>query len=228
MATLGSLAFAQSPVVRAQAQPQPTTQPAEDAAAQAEAERASAGARKHYEEGNKAFSLGEFPRAIDEFRKAYNLKPDPRLLYNIAQAYRLSDDPGKAIFFYRSYLRNFPEAANRRDVEDRIIALETRLEEKKASQPAAPTPGAKGPPSTPEGAPAPAAASIASTTTLVAAAPAPAPAPVATADAAHAPLYKRWWFWTAAAGVLAIGLVATVALSGGGAPRSDFPVMRFP
>lgn len=96
---------------------------------------AAAEARRHYEEGTKAFNLGEFPRAIAEFKAAYNAKDDPSLLYNIAQSFRLQGDAAQAIFFYRSYLRNMPSTPNRREVEGRIRALEKQLEEqKKADQ----------------------------------------------------------------------------------------------
>jgi len=96
---------------------------------------AAAEARRHYEEGTKAFNLGEFPRAIAEFKAAYNAKDDPSLLYNIGQAFRLEGDAAQAIFFYRSYLRNMPNSPNRREVEGRIRTLEKQLEEqKKADQ----------------------------------------------------------------------------------------------
>ncbi|MEO8214153.1 MAG: hypothetical protein ABI560_13215, partial [Myxococcales bacterium] len=74
-------------------------------------------AKRHYEEGTKAFNLGEFARAIAEFKATYNVKPDPLLLYNIAQSYRLAGDAGQALFFYKSFLRNMPGASNRKDVE---------------------------------------------------------------------------------------------------------------
>jgi hypothetical protein len=91
-------------------------------------------ARRHYEEGTKAFNLGEYPRAVTEFKAAYNAKPDPLLLYNIAQAYRLGADPSQALFFYRSFLRNMPAAPNRKEVEGRIRTLEKQVEERKEEQ----------------------------------------------------------------------------------------------
>lgn len=111
---------------------------------------AAAEARRHYEEGTKAFNLGEFPRAIAEFKAAYNAKDDPSLLYNIAQSFRLQGDAAQAIFFYRSYLRNMPTTPNRREVEGRIRTLEKQLEDqKKADQKmeAAPVPVLTPPPS---------------------------------------------------------------------------------
>jgi hypothetical protein len=91
-------------------------------------EAPAAEAKRHYEEGTKAFNLGEFSRAIAEFKAAYNAKPDPLLLYNIAQSYRLAGDPAQALFFYRSFLRNMPDAPNRKEIEGRIRTLEKQVD----------------------------------------------------------------------------------------------------
>jgi tetratricopeptide (TPR) repeat protein len=99
-------------------------------------ESAATEAKKHYEEGTKAFNLGEFPRAIAEFKTTYNAKPDPLLLYNIAQSYRLAGDASQAVFFYKSFLRNMPAATNRKEVEMQIRKLEKQLQ---AQAPAAPS-----------------------------------------------------------------------------------------
>jgi hypothetical protein len=87
-------------------------------------EALSADAKRHYEEGTKAFNLAEFPRAVAEFKAAYNARPDPLLLYNIAQAFRLGADEAQALLFYKSFLRNMPDAPNRKEVEAKIRTLE--------------------------------------------------------------------------------------------------------
>jgi len=144
-------------------------------------------ARRHYEEGTKAFNLGEFPRAIAEFKAAYNAKDDPSLLYNIAQSFRLEGDAAQAVFFYRSFLRNMPTAPNRREVEGRIHTLEKQLEDQKkeeqkkeAAAPVAPVPDPA--PVPPVVAPAPVAPPAPepppATATIPAAPPAPEPVPV--------------------------------------------------
>jgi tetratricopeptide (TPR) repeat protein len=78
----------------------------------------------HYQEGQKHYNLGEFDEAIAEYKAAYDLTSAPGLLFNIAQAYRLKRDPSKALFFYRTYLREDPNAENRADVELLIEQLE--------------------------------------------------------------------------------------------------------
>ena len=144
---------------------------------------AAAEARRHYEEGTKAFNLGEFPRAIAEFKAAYNAKDDPSLLYNIAQSFRLEGDATQAIFFYRSFLRNMPATPNRREVEGRIRTLEKQLEDQKKEEQqrkesAAPLPLTPMPAVTPPPVPAPVAEPPPATATVPAAPPAPEAAPV--------------------------------------------------
>ena len=196
----------------------------------------AAEARRHYEEGTKAYNLGEYPRAIAEFKAAYNAKPDPLLLYNIAQSFRLGGDAAQALFFYRSFLRNMPEASNRKEVEGRIRTLEKQVEkqgeEQKKEAPApvvVPPPSAVAPaplPSQPPpvaAAPSPARTPAQPPVTPVPPAPpptavAPTPAPQSTTvdltqpaseePTPSSPFYKRWWFWTGIGALLVIGIAA--------------------
>ena len=81
-------------------------------------------AREHYDRGMQHYELGEFDAAVDEFKAAYALSDAPGLLFNLAQASRLGKRYEQALHFYRSYLRERPEAPNRDDVEARIRELE--------------------------------------------------------------------------------------------------------
>jgi tetratricopeptide (TPR) repeat protein len=173
-------------------------------AAPTASDAASVAARRHFQDGSKAFSLGEFEAAIKEYRAAYNAKPDPAFLYNIAQAYRLAGDAGQAVFFYKSYLHNLPEAPNRQEVEERIVALEPLVARSKTptvAEPAktsAPTTTA---PATTTSLPA-GAQPVATTTTA---------ATTMTSAPAKTPLYKKWWLWTAV-GVVAAGAAVGIGL----------------
>jgi len=151
----------------------------------------AAEARAHYEEGTKAYNLGEYPRAVTEFKAAYNAKPDPLLLYNIAQSFRLGGDAAQALFFYRSFLRNMPTAPNRKEVEGRVRTLEKQVEkqaEKQADEPkheAAPPPVTAPPPPVTSTTPTPSAGS--GTTPPPPGPPSSVTAPAATAPAATTP-----------------------------------------
>src|SRR3954452_22009272 len=90
-----------------------------------------AAAKKHFEDGTTAFNLGDFRKAVEEYKAAYQLRPDAVFLYNIAQSYRQGNDLTNALFFYKSYLRNAPNARNKSEVERRVAALEQELAHQK-------------------------------------------------------------------------------------------------
>jgi tetratricopeptide (TPR) repeat protein len=95
-------------------------------------------ARQLFQQGSKYYDVGQFDKAIEAWQAGYDQKPDPSFLYNIAQAYRQKEDPQRAIFFYKSYLRNSPKAGNRVEVEQRIAALQRQVNE---TAPKTPPPG---------------------------------------------------------------------------------------
>src|SRR5687767_5154476 len=85
-------------------------------------------ARQFYEEGKRRYNVGEFERAIEAWKQGYDLHPSADFLFNIAQAYRRKPDAKQALFFFRSYLREKPNAANRAEVETTISELEAEIE----------------------------------------------------------------------------------------------------
>jgi hypothetical protein len=94
-----------------------------------------------YERATRAYDVGKYNEAIEEYQKAYEIGGDPPMLYNIAQAYRLNDQPNEALRFYRRYLQRAPSARNREDVERKIADLEKTVEERrKAAAVATPPP----------------------------------------------------------------------------------------
>jgi tetratricopeptide (TPR) repeat protein len=135
-------------------------------------------AESHYDKGMKAYTLGHFQEAIEEFEKAFELRSEPIFLYNIAQSHRQSNSPQRAIFFYRRYLEADPNVKNRAEIEKRIKDMETQLNAQK-EHPGATMTTAPGPaqPTTPVPTPAP-------QPVPVAAQPAPA-APVAMVPVAQ-------------------------------------------
>ena len=204
---------------------------ADDAAASA------AEARRLYDEGQKLYNLGEFPRAIEQFKKAYELSARPGLLFNIAQAHRLNGNFKQALFFYESFLRGQPDAKNRAEVDRRIIEMREAVARADAQQPPTPSP-TPSPSASPEPSPLPSPSPAAS--------PVPVPGPddvaahsqdgqlgapaetVPTPRDSSRPIYKKWWFW-AGVGAVAVGAAATIILvssgDGSGAPDTDFPIV---
>ncbi len=96
-------------------------------------------ARHAFEAGKKAYNIGDFEKAIELWKQGYELKDDPIFLYNIAQAYRQKGDSAKAIFYYKGYLRELPDAKNRGEVEEKVADLQKQIDDaEKAAQPPPP------------------------------------------------------------------------------------------
>ncbi|RKH54818.1 tetratricopeptide repeat protein [Corallococcus llansteffanensis] len=79
-------------------------------------------ARERFTEGNLAYDLGEFDRALKAFSEAYRLKPLPAFLFNVAQCHRQLNNPSRAAFFYRRYLALSPDEPGNADVVRDLIA----------------------------------------------------------------------------------------------------------
>jgi outer membrane protein OmpA-like peptidoglycan-associated protein len=80
-------------------------------------------ARRLYEEGDKAYNLADFDRAIDAFKRAYALAPKPELLFNLGQAYRQKGDRTAAIEYYERFLGEAPNNRSAADVRRKIEEL---------------------------------------------------------------------------------------------------------
>jgi tetratricopeptide (TPR) repeat protein len=96
-------------------------------------------AQEHFKRGVKLYNLGHFQEAIPEFEKAYDLDPQPILLFNIAQSHRQNGNKERALFFYRRYLEQEPNATKRADVEQRMKELSQSLEQENEQKQKPPT-----------------------------------------------------------------------------------------
>lgn len=88
-------------------------------------------AKTFFDSGVRHYNLGHFPEAIADFEKAYNVDPAPILLFNIAQSHRQLGDKERALFFYRRYLEQAPNAANKAEVEQRMKDLKESLQQER-------------------------------------------------------------------------------------------------
>jgi tetratricopeptide (TPR) repeat protein len=154
------------------------------------------------------YSLGKFNDAASEYEQVYELHPEASLLYNIGQCHRLGGDLDKALFFYRSYLRNEPRAKNAAEVQERIAELERVVAEKAKAQTKPPNsaePLDKGehvqPPPVGE-TPPPAGENP----------PVEAKKQPVETPREGTPIYKKWWLWTIVAAVVVVGVAVTVGV----------------
>jgi tetratricopeptide (TPR) repeat protein len=80
-----------------------------------------------FNDGQVAFNLGQWDKAIEAWERGFKLKPDAVFLYNIAQAHRKAGRSEQAIFFYKNYLRQSSTAPNRDEVVGWVEQLEKQL-----------------------------------------------------------------------------------------------------
>jgi len=99
-------------------------------------------AKKKFEEGERAYNLGQFKRAVDLFTEAYQEHPNPTFLFNIAQTYRQAGDCKQAQFFYKRFLAlkaNDPQKPLKpervAEIEQRIAELEECIKREVANKP---------------------------------------------------------------------------------------------
>lgn len=127
------LSVADAALVRAQDELDETPEttlsdkPAAPAAPALSPEEADKQARALFKQGKGAFEEGQYRDAWDYFRRAYLLSKRPELLYNVGQSADRMRMDREALEAFRLYLKNLPNAANRREVENRVRALEERL-----------------------------------------------------------------------------------------------------
>lgn len=95
---------------------------------------ATRAAKRHFDRGQKLFTLGKFDDALDEYQKAFDASPIPDFLYNIGQCHRNLGDYEQAIFSFKRFLQLDPEAPNREKVEIIIDELEDKLERQGAKE----------------------------------------------------------------------------------------------
>src|SRR5262245_50171249 len=101
-------------------------------------------ARTLFEQGRVAYEEGRYRDAWDYFRQAYLLSKRPALLYNVGQAADRLRKDREALEAFRMYLAQVPQAENRREVENRVRALEQQVGEAPGMQ-TAPPPGGTDP-----------------------------------------------------------------------------------
>src|SRR5437870_805599 len=85
----------------------------------AQAQESQPAYRRHFEQAEVAYRLGDYKKAIEEYTASYKLRPVPILLFNIAQAYRQMGPAGaeRALFYYQQYIGDAPNGSRRQDAE---------------------------------------------------------------------------------------------------------------
>jgi tetratricopeptide (TPR) repeat protein len=90
-------------------------------------------AKKHFNLAEQHYKLGRFKDALQEYSIAYELAPLAGFLFNIGQCHRLLGNHERAVFFYEGYLREKPNARNRKAVL-KLIAESKKVLDKQAAE----------------------------------------------------------------------------------------------
>ena len=101
--------------------------PAAAAPAPANDDATMAQAKQHFETGRNAYNAGDYVTAIHEFKAAEQLRPSPILDYNIGLANEKLGKRRVAVKYYKRYLEEQPNAANKAEVEGKVGALEAAI-----------------------------------------------------------------------------------------------------
>lgn len=70
------------------------------------ADAAETRARALFKDGQRAYDLGEFDKALELYSEAYKQKPLPGFLFNIAQCHRQKGNWEQAAFFFGRFIDN--------------------------------------------------------------------------------------------------------------------------
>ncbi|HTR51061.1 MAG TPA: tetratricopeptide repeat protein [Kofleriaceae bacterium] len=81
-----------------------------------------------FEQAQADYEAGKYQAAIELFQRAYELVHDPVYLFNLAQSYRKVLDCEQATVFYKRYLDESPDAANKAKVQQWLVELEPCVE----------------------------------------------------------------------------------------------------
>ena len=90
-------------------------------------------ARRHYERAKLLVKLGDHRGAIRELELSYKADPRPNRLYDLAQQHRILAETGSldelriSLNFFERYLKERPNAEDRREVEEALADLRSRI-----------------------------------------------------------------------------------------------------
>ncbi len=161
-------------------------------------------ARVLFADGQKAYDVGEFERALSLYSEAYKLKTLPGFLFNIAQCHRQLGNFERASFFFGRFIDNSkPAAPNVELARELMTDMERRQAEKAADEKARAEAAAKAKSDAPIAPPL--------TPVEVGSLP-PPPLPAVEPES----VTKKAWFWVVIGGAVvaaAGGITAGVVLS---------------
>lgn len=90
-------------------------------------------AKDHYFSGEKAYRLGDFDKAINEFRASYDLNPVPKVLFNLGQSHYKKNDLKLARHFFRQFIETNPANSELLFARQKLSEIEAEIETSSAN-----------------------------------------------------------------------------------------------
>jgi hypothetical protein len=88
----------------------------------------AAAARAHFVAGVEHYRARRYRDAIRELQVSRSLVPNPEIAFNVGRAHEQLGELQLAVDYYRSYLRDRPDAKDGAELQARIVELEQRME----------------------------------------------------------------------------------------------------
>jgi hypothetical protein len=92
-------------------------------------------AKTHFKVGTDYYVSARYEEALKEFMEAYRLRPLPKLQFNIGECLERLGRLKEAVAALQVYLKETPNAEDRRDVERRIATFEERIKKEEETKP---------------------------------------------------------------------------------------------
>jgi tetratricopeptide (TPR) repeat protein len=92
-------------------------------------------ARESFDKAQGQYARGEFKEARESFQAAYDARPFAQFLFNIGACHEKLREYDKAVEYYERYLKDEPNAKDKKDVAKRIEVLKKEAEKLKAAPP---------------------------------------------------------------------------------------------
>jgi hypothetical protein len=184
-------------------------------------------AKRQFNTAEKYYKVGQFQKAIEHYTRAYELVPLAPLLFNLGQCHKQLGNCERAVFYYETFLRESPDAANAPlaselldECRQTLAATAAPVEEATDEPPPEEATGEPSEEESTESPPEPSVSAASLEDPVVAQPTEPGAAflnpmtvpPAAVTTENESSVFSRWWFWTIVGTVAAAGGVTTYVL----------------
>ena len=164
-------------------------------------------AREAFRAGDAAFQASHFEEALAAFERGYQLSQRPRFLLNVAHTQRKLGQDREALATYQRFLLTDPKPEDRAIANEMVTEIEARLAQEDSAKARQALERTQPPEHTqaPQAVPQP----------VITAEPVVLNTTATIDEQPSKAFYQRWPFWATVGGVVVVGAVGVLLLSGG-------------